>query len=136
MVTPPSEKKSILEFEDFVGIAKRWGPELIFVSGISYYSLGLAYRWEIMIWIDRIAIRTLYHSGGTISVGILMPTIQRHSALVVRGAAAILAGAAYEIIARLVSTIYYMIFPKEQKPVKDEPPATEDRKSRSSISKT
>lgn len=102
------------DFSEWFHFALKWTPRAI-VAGLSgYYCLGVAYDMGIMAAIDRLAIRILRPSLGYMGIAAFMPTFQWYAAWGIRTIVAIGAGLLYDLVERILRTVFNRYFqPKE-----------------------
>lgn len=91
---------------NWVSKAAKLPPRILIAGFTGYYSLGLAYYYEIMAAIDKIAIRIIKHFFGYAGIGAIMPTFQWYAAWGVRITAAGGATYLYHVVERIILAVY------------------------------
>jgi hypothetical protein len=84
----------------------KWTPRIICVTVGAYYGLGLAYEFGAMAIADKAAMYALKQFGGTLAIGIFMPTFQWYAAVSVRIVVGAACGIMYDLVERVALYVY------------------------------
>jgi hypothetical protein len=111
-----SEPKPNTPQRDIKQIVFKWGPRAVVALFFGYYALGVAYEFEIMAKLDKVAIPVIKYFGGRAGIGAAMPYFQQYSALGIRFAAAAFGGLLYDRGEKIVRYFIAKFSKPQEKP--------------------